>query len=86
MAGYLEISDQIARRVANGDLAPGSELPSVRVFAAAEGVTPSTIARAYQRLAAADVVHMGDRRRTLRLRRTAPATLLRCSQTTAHFD
>ncbi len=64
MAGYVEISDQIARRVASGDLAPGSELPSIRAFAATEGVTPSTIARAYQRLATAEIVQMGDRRRT----------------------
>jgi len=64
MAGYVEISNQIARRVASGDLAPGNELPSVRALAASEGVTASTIARAYQRLAVADIVHTGDRRRT----------------------
>lgn len=64
MAGYIEISDRIARRVANGELAPGTELPSVRQFAASEGVTASTIARAYQRLAGANIVHTGDRRRT----------------------
>lgn len=64
MAGYVEISDRIARRVASGDLAAGSELPSIRAFAASEGVTPSTIARAYRRLATAAVVHMGDRRKT----------------------
>ena len=64
MAGYVEISDQIARRVASGDLPPGAELPSIRALAATQGVTPSTIARAYQRLASAAVVHMGDRRKT----------------------
>ena len=47
MAGYVEISDQIARRVASGDLAPGAELPSIRALAATQGVTPSTIVRAY---------------------------------------
>jgi molybdate-binding protein len=64
MAGYVEISDEIARRVANGDLAPGAELPSIRALAATQGVTPSTIARAYQRLATAGIVHAGDRRKT----------------------
>jgi len=64
MAGYVEISDQIARRVASGELAPGTQLPSVRALAAAEGVTTSTVARAYQRLAHAAVVHSGDRRKT----------------------
>ena len=64
LTSYVEISDRIARRVASGDLAPGSELPSIRALAASDGVTPSTIARAYQRLATAAIVHMGDRRKT----------------------
>lgn len=64
MPGYVEISDRIARRVASGELGPGAELPSVRSLAATERVTASTVARAYQRLVAAAVVHSGDRRKT----------------------
>jgi molybdate-binding protein len=63
MTRYLEVSADIARRVASGELPVGSELPSVRVLADERGTTASTIGRAYRHLAEARVISLGDRRR-----------------------
>lgn len=45
-----ELIDVIERQVANGVLAPGDRLPSVRAQATALGVAPNTVAAAYRRL------------------------------------
>ncbi|MBE7209811.1 MAG: PLP-dependent aminotransferase family protein [Gluconacetobacter diazotrophicus] len=42
----------IRHRLASRELAPGEKLPSVRSFAAATGVSPSTVVEAYDRLSA----------------------------------
>ncbi len=47
---YLQVIDQIRRRVAVGDLAPGEELPSIRQLAADLQVSVITIKRAYLEL------------------------------------
>src|SRR6185437_1797062 len=51
MATYLRVSDDLAGRVASGELAAGDELPSVREAARRYGTTTTTAARAYRRLA-----------------------------------
>ena len=43
---YLQVKEQIRHRVAIGDLAPGSEIPSIRALAAAISVSVITIKRA----------------------------------------
>lgn len=47
---YLALSDAIQRAISTGKLTPGERLPTVRSFAQKVGVTPGTVARAYQRL------------------------------------
>ena len=47
---YLQIIEQVQRRVAVGDLAPGEELPSIRQLAAELQVSVITVKRAYLEL------------------------------------
>ncbi|MBP2302714.1 aminotransferase-like domain-containing protein [Azospirillum picis] len=51
-----EVMDAIRRRMAGGTLSPGERLPSIRRFATAMGVSPSTVVEAYDRLAAEGVI------------------------------
>jgi molybdate-binding protein len=65
MTRYLDVSSDIARLVASGELPVGSELPSLRVLADERRTTPSTIGRAYRHLAQAGVISLGERRRAI---------------------
>lgn len=47
---YLQIVEQIRRRIAVGDWPPGYELPSIRTLAAASRVSVITVKRAYSDL------------------------------------
>ncbi len=47
---YLQVIEQVQRRVAVGDLPPGTELPSIRQLAADLSVSVITIKRAYLEL------------------------------------
>ena len=62
MPGYHELTTSLARRIAAGELRPGSALPSVRELAASEGTTATTAGRAYRELAAAGAVEVTPRR------------------------
>lgn len=53
---YLQIIEQIQRRVGGGDLRPGEELPSIRQLAAELRVSVITIKRAYFELERAGVI------------------------------
>lgn len=64
MTRYLEISTALAAQVRSRQLAPGAEVPAVRVLAAQLGVTASTVARAYTHLERAGVLAVEPRRRT----------------------
>lgn len=44
---YLQIIEQVRRRVAVGDWGPGQEIPSIRALAASTRVSVITIKRAY---------------------------------------
>ncbi len=44
---YLQIMEQIRRRIAVGDWQPGRELPSIRALAASTRVSVITVKRAY---------------------------------------
>ncbi len=61
VAIYLQIVNQIKYLVAAGRLAPGEELPAIRVLAEQLMVNPNTVARAYRELEAVGVV---EKRRT----------------------
>ena len=58
---YLQIVNQVKYLVASGRLAPGEELPAIRVLADRLVVNPNTVARAYRELEVAGVV---EKRRT----------------------
>jgi GntR family transcriptional regulator len=58
---YLQIANQVKYLVAAGRLAPGEELPAIRVLAERLQVNPNTVARAYRELEVAGVV---EKRRT----------------------
>ena len=45
---WLQLSQQLARRILVGAYPPGSRLPSVRELAAEAGVNPNTIQKAYR--------------------------------------
>lgn len=47
---YLQIVEQIQKMVANGELVPGDQLPTVRQLAAELRVNFNTVARAYRML------------------------------------
>jgi len=53
---YLQIANQVKYLVAAGRLAPGEEIPAIRVMAAQLLVNPNTVARAYLELEKAGVV------------------------------
>lgn len=53
---YLQIADSLNDKIANGVLAPGEKIPSVRELAADMGVNPNTIMRTYNELQAAAII------------------------------
>jgi molybdate-binding protein len=59
---YLDICDGLLRAIAEGELAPGAALDSVRAVARREATTPTTVARAYADLAQAGVIVTAPRR------------------------
>ena len=53
---WSQIEEGVRHQVASGRLDPGAALPSVRDLAREHRINPNTVAKAYQRLAAAGVV------------------------------
>jgi len=53
---YLQIKEQLERRIASGALTPGASLPSVRVLAQQLSINPNTVVRAYRELEALGLV------------------------------
>src|SRR6516225_6690579 len=53
---YQQIVNQVKYLVAAGRLAPGEELPAIRVLAEQLEVNPNTVARAYRELEVAGLV------------------------------
>jgi GntR family transcriptional regulator len=53
---YIQIVNQVKHLVASGRLAPGDEMPSIRVLAGQLTVNPNTIVRAYLELEQAGIV------------------------------
>src|SRR6186713_365621 len=58
---YLQIVNQVKYLVASGRLAPGEEMPPIRVLAEQLLINPNTVARAYRELETAGIV---EKRRT----------------------
>ncbi len=61
---FEQLRTQLAGRVASGDLAPGTKLPTVRGLAEQLGLAAGTVARAYRELEADGVVVTEGRRGT----------------------
>jgi len=61
---YEQLRRQIASRVADGDLTPGTRLPTVRALAAEVHLAVNTVARVYRELEADGVVVTEGRRGT----------------------
>jgi molybdate-binding protein len=59
---YVGLVDELEQAVAEGSLAAGAALPSVRSLARERGVAPATVARAYAELARAGVIETSPRR------------------------
>ena len=53
---WSQIEEGVRHRVVSGRLDPGAALPSVRDLAREHRINPNTVAKAYQRLAAAGIV------------------------------
>lgn len=62
MTRYLDLTAKLAARIADGDLAPGAALPSMRELAATQGTATSTVSRAYRELAQAGAIAVEPRR------------------------
>ena len=58
---YQQIRDQVVRGIAEGELAPGDRLPTVRAMASECGINAMTVSKAYQLLKQEGYVR-GDRR------------------------
>jgi len=67
---YAQLRESVRRRVASGELAPGTRLPPVRALATELGLAANTVARAYRELEHLGVIEtrgragsfvMGDR-------------------------
>jgi len=70
---YEQLRAQVASRVASGELAAGTRLPTVRALAAELGLAVNTVARVYRELEADGVVVTEGRRGTFVASRRAPA-------------
>ena len=76
---YLQIKEQLERRIASGSLAPGQALPSVRAMAEQLAINPNTVVRAYRELEAEGLVETRHGEGTFvshRVQRDAPANRL----------
>jgi len=54
---YIQVTEQISKAIARGELASGDKLPAVRKLALELVINPNTVARAYSRLEQAGLVN-----------------------------
>jgi len=53
---YIQVTEQISKAIARGELSSGDKLPAVRKLALELVINPNTVARAYSRLEKAGLV------------------------------
>lgn len=82
---YLQITEQIRRRIAVGDWAPGHELPSIRALAAATRVSVITVKRAYSDLERDGVIVTRQGKGTFVAERADLSTQLRFAELDGHL-
>jgi GntR family transcriptional regulator len=85
---YQQLIEQVRRMVAGGQLAPGSELPSVREMAREYTVHPMTISKAYSLLEAEGILerHRGKPMRIAALKRNQASVAARLKQIEPQLD
>jgi GntR family transcriptional regulator len=82
---YLQITEQIRRRIAVGDWPPGHELPSIRALAADTQVSVITVKRAYSDLEREGVIVTRQGRGTFVAERADLSTELRHAELDGHL-
>ena len=82
---YLQITEQIRRRIATGDWPPGHELPSIRVLAAETRVSVITVKRAYSDLEREGVIATRQGRGTFVAERADLSTQLKFVELDGHL-
>ncbi len=83
---YLQITEQIRRRIATGDWPPGHELPSIRALAADTQVSVITVKRAYSDLEREGVIVTRQGKGTFVAERADLSTQLRQNELGAHLS
>lgn len=85
---YQQLIEQVRRMVASGQLAPGTELPSVRDMAQTHTVHPMTISKAYSLLEAEGLLerHRGKPMRVAAPRREQLSLAARLKQLEPQLD
>ena len=77
---YLQLTDELEKKIINGTYPPGSRLPAVRELAAEAGVNPNTMQRALTQMEYSGLIYTqrtsgrfltDDREKIERLRRDA---------------
>lgn len=82
---YLQITEQIRRRIAVGDWPPGQELPSIRALAADTQVSVITVKRAYSDLEREGVIVTRQGRGTFVAERADLSAQLRRGELDTHL-
>jgi GntR family transcriptional regulator len=77
---YIQITEQIRQKVANGELKPGDQLPTVRQLATELRVNFNTVARAYRLLDEAGIISTQQGRGTYIWERPDPQSTQRLRQ------
>lgn len=82
---YLQLIDELEKRIINGTYPPGSKLPAVRELAADAGVNPNTMQRALAQMEQSGLIYAqrtsgrfltDDREKINQLRRDAARRLI----------
>ena len=79
---YRQLSEQIRRMAASGQLAPGTELPSIRDLALEHAINPMTVSKVYSLLEAEGVLerHRGKPMTVVKPQRAQAHTAKRVEQ------
>jgi GntR family transcriptional regulator len=83
---YVQIVEQIRRRIAVGDWPPGFELPSIRALAAATRVSVITVKRAYSDLERDSVIVTRQGKGSFVAEQADLSTHLRLAELDTHFS
>jgi GntR family transcriptional regulator len=83
---YLQITEQIRRRIAVGEWPPGHELPSIRALAADTQVSVITVKRAYSDLERDGVIVTRQGKGTFVAERADLSTQLRLAELDGHLS